>query len=169
MAINKSIVGVGGGGTSNYDDLENKPTLGSAAAANTTDFATAAQGTKADNALPKSGGTVAGTLNYYNSTSIYNNITSNMNLSVYDSFWLNYTSTFSITLTASGAPSNKAWVKSLRAKFTHAVSVTWPIDWDWGQDGPPAAPSAGTEMEIIFRSESNTNTVRASMTWRKDP
>lgn len=34
-----------------YTDLANKPTLGSAAAANTTDFATAAQGTKADSAV----------------------------------------------------------------------------------------------------------------------
>lgn len=34
--------------------IKNKPTLGTAAAANTTDFATAAQGTKADNAIPSS-------------------------------------------------------------------------------------------------------------------
>lgn len=34
-----------------YDDLTNKPTLGTAAAANTTDFATAAQGAKADTAV----------------------------------------------------------------------------------------------------------------------
>lgn len=34
-----------------YSDLTGKPTLGTAAAANTTDFATAAQGTKADSAL----------------------------------------------------------------------------------------------------------------------
>lgn len=34
-----------------YDDLSNRPTLGTAAAADTGDFATAAQGTKADSAL----------------------------------------------------------------------------------------------------------------------
>ena len=37
--------------TGDYDDLLNKPTLGSAAAADTGDFATAAQGTKADSAV----------------------------------------------------------------------------------------------------------------------
>lgn len=41
--------------TSTADDyIKNKPTLGSAAAASTSDFATAAQGTKADNAIPSS-------------------------------------------------------------------------------------------------------------------
>lgn len=37
--------------TGDYDDLTNKPTLGTAAAADTTDFATAAQGALADTAL----------------------------------------------------------------------------------------------------------------------
>lgn len=37
--------------TGDYDDLLNKPVLGTAAAADTTDFATAAQGTKADTAV----------------------------------------------------------------------------------------------------------------------
>lgn len=46
--------------TSTADDyIKNKPTLGTAAAANTTDFATAAQGTKADNAVPSSAKGVA--------------------------------------------------------------------------------------------------------------
>lgn len=40
--------------------IQNKPTLGTAAAAATGDFATAAQGTTADAALPKAGGTVTG-------------------------------------------------------------------------------------------------------------
>ena len=39
--------------------IKNKPTLGTAAAADTTDFATAAQGTKADNAIPSSAKGVA--------------------------------------------------------------------------------------------------------------
>lgn len=37
--------------TGDYDDLANRPVLGTAAAADTTDFATAAQGTKADTAV----------------------------------------------------------------------------------------------------------------------
>ena len=46
-----------------YDDLTNKPTLGTAAAAATGDFATAAQGTLATNALPASSvSTFGGTL-----------------------------------------------------------------------------------------------------------
>lgn len=48
-----------------YDDLINKPTLGTAAAANTTDFATAAQGSKADTAIqPSDLATVATTGSY---------------------------------------------------------------------------------------------------------
>jgi hypothetical protein len=41
----------GGGGVTDYNDLTNKPTLGTAAAHSETDFATAAQGAKADSAL----------------------------------------------------------------------------------------------------------------------
>lgn len=37
--------------TGSYDDLSNKPTLGTAAAANVTDFATASQGAKADSSV----------------------------------------------------------------------------------------------------------------------
>jgi len=43
-----------------YSSLTGLPTLGTAAATASTDYATAAQGTKADNALPKSGGTMTG-------------------------------------------------------------------------------------------------------------
>lgn len=43
-----------------YDDLSNKPTLGTAAAKDVGFFATAAQGTKADDAMPKAGGTFTG-------------------------------------------------------------------------------------------------------------
>jgi len=46
-----------------YDDLSNKPTLGTAAATATTAYATAAQGTTADNALAASAvSTFGGTL-----------------------------------------------------------------------------------------------------------
>lgn len=38
-------------GTTDYNELDNKPTLGTAASANTTDFATAAQGALADTAV----------------------------------------------------------------------------------------------------------------------
>lgn len=47
-----------------YADLTGKPTLGSAAAASTGDFATAAQGTAADAALPKAGGTMTGAITF---------------------------------------------------------------------------------------------------------
>lgn len=53
-----------------YGDLTNKPTLGTAAAADTGDFATAAQGTKADNALPKSGGTMTGNIAFSGSQTV---------------------------------------------------------------------------------------------------
>ena len=45
-----------------YNDLINKPSLGSAAAKNTADFATAAQGATADAAMPKAGGTFTGNI-----------------------------------------------------------------------------------------------------------
>ena len=47
-----------------YADLTGKPTLGSAAASNTSDFASSAQGAKADAALPKSGGTMTGAITF---------------------------------------------------------------------------------------------------------
>ena len=43
-----------------YSNVTGTPTLGTAAAAATTDFATSAQGTTADAALPKAGGTMTG-------------------------------------------------------------------------------------------------------------
>ena len=48
--------------TGAYSDLSGKPTLGTAAAAATTDFATAAQGAKADNAAPAASPTLTGTV-----------------------------------------------------------------------------------------------------------
>jgi len=44
----------GGGGVTSYNDLTDKPTIGTAAATNATDYATAAQGVKADTALQAS-------------------------------------------------------------------------------------------------------------------
>lgn len=44
-------VGGSGGGVTSYNDLTDTPTLGTAAATASTDYATAAQGTKADSAL----------------------------------------------------------------------------------------------------------------------
>lgn len=52
-----------------YNDLSNKPTLGSAAAANTSDFATAAQGAKADTAVQP------GTLATVATSGSYNDLT----------------------------------------------------------------------------------------------
>ena len=50
-------------GQIDYDtDIANKPTLGTAAATASSDYATAAQGTTADAALPKAGGTMTGNL-----------------------------------------------------------------------------------------------------------
>lgn len=66
MVIFDGVTGklVKGGGapfSGNYGDLSNRPTLGTAAAANTGDFATAAQGTKADTAIqPEDLGSAAG-------------------------------------------------------------------------------------------------------------
>jgi hypothetical protein len=45
-----------------YSSLTGTPTLGTAAATASTDYATSAQGTKADAALPKAGGTVTGNI-----------------------------------------------------------------------------------------------------------
>ena len=43
-------LGITGGGVTSYNDLTDKPTLGTAAATEASDYATAAQGAKADNA-----------------------------------------------------------------------------------------------------------------------
>jgi hypothetical protein len=47
-----------------YNDLTGKPTLGTAAATNSTAYATAAQGATADAALPKAGGTMTGAISF---------------------------------------------------------------------------------------------------------
>jgi hypothetical protein len=47
-----------------YSEVTGTPTLGTAAASATGDFATAAQGTKADAALPKAGGAVTGDVTF---------------------------------------------------------------------------------------------------------
>jgi hypothetical protein len=47
-------LGITGGGVTSYNDLTDKPTLGTAAATASTDYATAAQGTTADSALQPS-------------------------------------------------------------------------------------------------------------------
>jgi hypothetical protein len=49
--INLGITGGSGGGVSSYNDLTDLPTLGTAAATASSDYATAAQGAKADSAL----------------------------------------------------------------------------------------------------------------------
>lgn len=53
-----------------YSDLTGKPSLGTAAAKNTGDFATAAQGAKADAAMPKTGGTFTGAVTLQSSQDI---------------------------------------------------------------------------------------------------
>jgi len=44
-------LGISSGGVTSYNDLTDKPTLGTAAATASTDYASAAQGAKADSAL----------------------------------------------------------------------------------------------------------------------
>lgn len=62
----QTIISNGDGTTSfgnyAYDDLTGAPTLGTAASSSSGDFATAAQGTKADNALPLAGGEMTGAI-----------------------------------------------------------------------------------------------------------
>jgi len=55
---------LGGGGVTSYNDLTDKPTLGTAAATNSTAYATAAQGAKADTALQASALTSYATQSY---------------------------------------------------------------------------------------------------------
>lgn len=47
----QAIAALGGGGVSSWNDLTDRPTLGTAASTASTDYATAAQGAKADSAL----------------------------------------------------------------------------------------------------------------------
>ena len=58
-----------------YDDLSNKPTLGTAAAKDVGFFATAAQGTKADDAMPKAGGVFTGAVTFDEVTETVYNLT----------------------------------------------------------------------------------------------
>lgn len=54
LAVNGTVSVAPGGGVTSYNELTDLPTLGTAAATNSTAYATAAQGTKADSALQAS-------------------------------------------------------------------------------------------------------------------
>lgn len=88
-AVNKTVCMSNGDGTTSfhnvaYADVTGTPTLGTASASATTDFATAAQGTKADNAIPASGGIMSGPLqlSLYTLTTLPNVVTYNRYLIV---------------------------------------------------------------------------------------
>lgn len=129
--------------------------------------ATAAQGAKADAAMPLAGGVFTGTVKTLGveETSVALSVAApDMDLSAGSVFTL--TTAGAVNLTQSNAPAG-AWVRTLLITAGGADAVSFPAGWDWGEDGvPDALAMAGDILEITFRAE-GAGTVRASQSWRK--
>lgn len=129
--------------------------------------ATAAQGAKADAAMPKAGGDFTGpvkALAVSETLAALAGATPDMDLSAATLFTL--TTAGAVTLTHSNPPA-AAWVRTLVITAAGADAVTFPANWDWGDDGlPDPLATAGDILEIAFRGE-GASVVRASVSWRK--
>jgi hypothetical protein len=143
--------------TGAYGDLSGTPTLGTAAAADTGDFATAAQGAKADAALPR----VAAGASVENIGAVESNVqtvaatgaTETLDTSVYGVFDMTMDQACEFTF-SNPAPSGKAttFVLILRGAFT----PTLPASVDWAD---ASAPTYTTPSVYTF------TTVDAGTTW----
>ena len=141
--------------------------LGTAATVATSSFATTAQGAKADAAMPKAGGDFTGPVKAVavsETLAALAGATPDMDLSAATLFTL--TTAGAVTLTQSNPPA-AAWVRTLVITAGGADAVTFPANWDWGDDGlPDPLATTGDILEIAFRGEGGS-TVRASVSWRK--
>lgn len=129
--------------------------------------ATATQGAKADAAMPKAGGDFTGPVKAMavSETLIaLAGATPDMDLASATLFAL--TTAGAVTLTHSNPPA-AAWVRTLVVTAGGADAITFPANWDWGDDGlPDPLATAGDVLEIAFRGE-GASVVRASVSWRK--
>ncbi|MEP1330095.1 hypothetical protein [Pseudophaeobacter sp.] len=141
--------------------------LGSAAIVSSESLATAAQGAKADAAMPKAGGDFTGPVKAMAVSEALVALAGaapDMDLASATLFTL--ATAGAVTLTHSNPPA-AAWVRTLVVTAGGADAITFPANWDWGDDGlPDPLATAGDVLEIAFRGE-GASVVRASVSWRK--
>jgi len=129
----------------------------------TSDYATAGQGTKADNALPKAGGTMTGplvVLDVSETVSALSGATPSLDISAAQVFTL--TTSANTTVSITGTTAGKAWVRSIILTMggAHTFAIT---SADWGDDAAPEVAS-GDELKIILDGVGSDFT--ASVSWR---
>lgn len=115
LASSLSLVATSG----NYADLSGKPTLGTAAAADSTVFATAAQGTKADSAVQP-----AGIANFETTTQLNTRDTNNRNRANHSGTQAASTITGLATVATSGAYADLSGAPAVPALAGDGVAVT---------------------------------------------
>lgn len=124
--------------------------MGTAAAAAVGDFATPAQGGKADNALPKSGGTMTGPLVVLDVSetviTVPPSATPTIDISTAQVF--EFTTSANTTVAITGTTAGKAWVRSIILTLggAHTFLITGE---DYGDDGAPALAS-GDQVKIVL-------------------
>ncbi len=146
--------------TGAYSDLTGTPTLGTAAAADTTAFATAAQGATADAALPKAGGTMTGILTAVGTrgTKIAPTIsagTYTLNLSSGDWFTatISAASTFALSNVA-GSGLTSSFILDLTNGG--AYTVTWFSGVKWAGGTAPTLTASGRDVLGFFTDDGGT-------------
>jgi hypothetical protein len=122
--------------------------LASVKAFDTTDYATAAQGTTADNALPKSGGTMTGTTVLKGITETQVTKSASFTPAFADGTVYSCTGTMSITMPTATAGKNFTIIHAT------ATSITWvgTIKWNGG-----SAPTADSGIDIYVFVSDGTN------------
>ena len=129
-----------------------------------TDYATAAQGTKADNALPKAGGDMTGTFGVHDADEDIDVLTGTTpSLSVTAAQVFTLTTSGNTTLSVADAPAGRAWVRTIVVTLggAHTFAIT---SADWGDVGAPADLASGDVMKIQL--DGRGSTFEASEIWR---
>ena len=109
------------------------------------DYATAAQGTLATNALPKAGGTMTGALKTLTLQETYvansTGATTTLDLSTGTSFSVTLSENTQFAFTLPTLPSDTAFSFTLFiTQPSSAVTIAWPASVDWAGGSAPAAP-----------------------------
>lgn len=129
-----------------------------------TDYATAAQGTTADNAVAKAGDDMTGTLGAHDvdeDVDALSGTTPSLSVTAAQVFTL--TTSGNTTLSVTNAPTGRAWARTLHLTLggAHTFAIT---SADWGDDGAPDLAS-GDELKIQLDGIGTDFTV--AVAWRK--
>lgn len=151
--------------------------LGSAAYTASTAYATAAQGTKADNALPKAGGTISGEINmqdnaltrpyikdYAETVGATPATTGTVTFDMATGNVFKVTPTGNITIAVSNPPATGRQ-GSITIKITNGATVyakTFPASFKWVNDEIPDMSEAGKTYLVVAETDNAGAAYRAS-------